>query len=631
MTCFFRKVIIIFFPCLFLAAPVSSQSPLPVPVVHDRLTGGATVQWCGYLATRLMTDYRNRIMAQDVDRLVAPFRDRSEDHCWQTEFWGKWFTSAVLAYRYHPNPDLKNILENAVSGLMATQTPDGYIGNYANDKHLQQWDVWGRKYVMLGLLAWYDLTGEQKSLDAASREADFLIKELHDRNISVVKTGNYRGMASSSVLEPVCLLYTRTGKKAYLDFAKEIVNEWETPEGPQLISKADVDVAGRFPQPQHWYSPQQGQKAYEMMSCYEGLLELYRLTGQEEYLQAVVKTWQNIMETEINIAGSGAAMECWFGGKNLQTQAILHYQETCVTVTWIRLSMQLLRLTGEARYADAIEKAWYNALLGALHTDGADWAKYSPLSGIRLQGEGQCGMGINCCVANGPRALFLMPLTAVMSDRKGLSVNFYAPGSYFLKSPSGSPVTIEQVTDYPVGGNIKILLSPEKAERMTLRIRIPGWSDSSEVAVNGRVVQDIIPGRYLNLDRIWQAGDTVIVKLDMHGRILHLGNLPEYVAFMHGPVVLARDRRINNVPVELPLQQVSEKQGFTNLDPVMPTTAGIWMSFSVPVIIESHKESGNRPVKIMLCDYASAGNTLDKHSWFRVWSPMIINPQHMKR
>ena len=311
------------------------------------------------MGKKLDASYQNRILAQDVDRLVAPFRNRTEASCWQSEFWGKWFTSAVLAYRYRPEPRLKKVLDQAVDGLLATQTPDGYIGNYADDKHLASWDIWGRKYCMLGLLAYYDLTKDTKALKATAKVADHLMNELKERNLLIVKMGNHRGMAASSVLEPICLLYSRSGDKKYLDFAEEIVREWETPDGPLLISKSNIDVAGRFPKPKgNWYGWEQGQKAYEMMSCYEGLLELYRLTGKPEYKAAVEKTWENIRKTEINVAGSGSSVECWFHGSEHQIHPVFHYQETCVTATWIKLSQQLLRLTGEAKYADAIEQTY---------------------------------------------------------------------------------------------------------------------------------------------------------------------------------------------------------------------------------------------------------------------------------
>ena len=421
------KTFILIFACLLQLAfgnYLMGQKTVK-PAKTDSLFPAQSASLGGYVGGKLNDSYQNRILAQDVNRLVEPFRNRTEDRCWQSEFWGKWFTSAVSAYRYHPEPQLKIKLDQAVAGLLATQSSDGYIGNYTENKQLEQWDIWGRKYCMLGLLAYYDLTKDKNTLLAIQKLADHLMKELSDKKVLIVKKGNHHGMAASSVLEPICLLYSRTGDQRYLDFANEIVRQWETPDGPQLISRSGVDVAKRFPKPQNWFGAEQGQKAYEMMSCYEGLLELYRLTGKSEYREAVEKTWQNILDTEINIAGSGSGVECWFGGKRLQTMHIDHYQETCVTATWIKLSQQLLRLTGEAKYADAIEQSYYNALLGAMYNDGSDWAKYSPLAGQRQHGGEQCGMGLNCCVASGPRGLFTLPLTAVMGEKDGVSINFF--------------------------------------------------------------------------------------------------------------------------------------------------------------------------------------------------------------
>lgn len=391
---------------IFSSACFYALAQKAVQTVNDKLhlAEGASIR--GYIGKRLDQSFENRILAQDVDHLIEPFRSRTESRMWQSEFWGKWFTSAVLAYRYHPDPKLMNVLQSAVSDLIATQTPDGYIGNYSADARLEQWDIWGRKYTMLGLLDYHELTRDKQSLKAASKVADHLIKEIYERDSLIVNKGNYRGMAASSILEPMVRLYRITGNKKYLNFAKQIVREWETPEGPQLISKSGVDVSKRFPKPAAWYSKEQGQKAYEMMSCYEGLLELYRITGEQSYKEAVERTWQNIKDTEINIAGSGASEEMWFEGNKLQTLPVRHYQEVCVTVTWIKLNQQLLRLTGEAKYADEIERSYYNALLGSLNNNASDWAKYTPLNGERLPGSGQCGMNINCCNASGARGIF---------------------------------------------------------------------------------------------------------------------------------------------------------------------------------------------------------------------------------
>ncbi len=613
--------------CLVLPAGLVNSQSIPSPSVIDRLYPSLSIKVSGFVGDKLDASWQNRILAQDVDRLVAPFRNRTETSCWQSEFWGKWFTSAVLAYRYKPEPQLKKVLNKAVDGLLSTQTPDGYIGNYADNKHLAAWDIWGRKYCMLGLLAYYDLTKEQKALKAACKVADHLIKELKERNLLIVKMGNHRGMAASSVLEPICLLYSRTGDKRYLDFAEEIVRQWETPEGPQLISKSGIDVSKRFPKPKgSWYGWEQGQKAYEMMSCYEGLLELYRITGKNNYKNAVEKTWENIRDTEINIAGSGSSMETWFEGNKLQTLPITHYQETCVTATWIKLSQQLLRLTGEAKYADAIEQAFYNALLGAMKPDGSDWAKYTPLSGQRLEGSEQCGMGLNCCVASGPRGLFTFPLTSVMSTKEGLQVNFFAAGSYDLQTPGKQKIELIQETDYPETGKISMKVQLQHPESMSMRLRIPQWSKKTTLAVNGESLGNMTPGKYVNIERIWKSGDAIVLNLDMRGRVISLGEFPKNMAIVHGPIVLSRDTRFPGPANESIIKPVTDKEGFIELIPVEQKSAGVWMEFNAAFIPESYAEGGSKPISIILCDYASAGNSQEGHSYFRVWLPQLIDP-----
>jgi DUF1680 family protein len=339
----------------------------------------------------------------------------------------------------------------------------------------------------------------------------------------------------------------------------------------------------------------------------------------------VEQTWKNINEKEINIAGSGAAVECWFGGKQLQTMPIAHYQETCVTATWIKLNQQLLRLTGDAKYADAIEQTYYNALWGAMKTDGSDWAKYSPLAGIRLEGDEQCSMGLNCCVASGPRGLFTLPLTAVMSEKEGIRINFFAEGTYHLQTPKQQKVTIIQQTDYPATGNIGLKINIPDNENFTVHVRIPLWSQRSVVTINGEALTGIIAGQYLAINREWKPGDQILVSLDMRGRIVHLGELPENIAILYGPLVLARDARLGGSAIDEAARPVANKEGFIDLEPTGAKTNGIWLQFKAPFILESHKEAGSKPVSLVLCDYASAGNTHDETSHFRVWIPQLYD------
>ena len=280
-------------------------------------------------------------------------------------------------------------MNQAVIDLLKTQLPNGYIGNYPPVNQLTNWDIWGRKYTLLGLLRYHDILENKEALKSARQLADHLLTQLGPGKTNIIETGNYHGMASSSILEPIMLLYNKTEDERYLEFAKYIVDEWETPDGPQLISKslAMVDVAERFPPPKRWFSPENGQKAYEMMSCYDGLLELYRVIGESKYLKAVEMTVENILETEINIAGSGSAYECWHHGMEKQMIPTFRTMETCVMTTWLKLNNSLLRLTGKSKYADNIEQTYYNALLASTKYDAAEITMYSPLLGYSSSGE----------------------------------------------------------------------------------------------------------------------------------------------------------------------------------------------------------------------------------------------------
>ena len=580
----------------------------------------------GYVGSRIDDCIEKRVKAQDVEHLVEPFRSREEKSRWQSEFWGKWIQGAIASYRYTRDAELYEIIKQGAEGLMATQTPDGYIGNYAPEYQLQQWDVWGRKYSTLGLLAWYDLSGDKRALKAARGVIDHLMTQVGPQATAIAMTGNYFGMASCSILEPVVYLYQRTNDKRYLEFANYITEQLNSPEGPQLLDRADKPVARRFPHPENWWSRENGHKAYEMMSCYEGLLEMYKLTGEKKYLDAVEKTVETIIEQEINIAGSGSAFECWYGGKERQTQPTYHTMETCVTFTWMQLCNRLLQVTHNPQLADKLEQTMYNALMASLRADGGQISKYSPLEGMRSPGESQCEMNINCCNANGPRAFALIPqaMYHLQSQEAGdiVYVNLYAPSetTLALSGKKAPKVTFTQKTDYPVGGRIEIEVTPEKAATFMLSLRIPMWSalDRVKATVNGEPLNVDAYG-WLPITREWKAGDKITLELDMRGRVVEQNN---YQAIVRGPVTLARDSRFGDGFVD-ETSVIEQKDGYVELTPVGSDFA--WMAFTAPMKMGTDLEGSGEAKQVHLCDFGSAGNTWERSIRYRVWLPKTLN------
>ncbi|MDR3093467.1 MAG: glycoside hydrolase family 127 protein, partial [Bacteroidales bacterium] len=529
---------------------------------------------------------------------------------------------------------LRDSIELGVKGILASQLPNGYIGNYPEGAQLHHWDIWGRKHTMGGLLTWYEQTGDKKLLDACRKLADHLMTQVGPGKTDIVATSLFFGMASSTILEPMVLLYRYTGDSRYLDFARYIVNQWETEKGPRLLSKAqeNIPIADRFPHPltlkKGWFSEYNGEKAYEMMACYEGLLELYRTTNNLEYLSAVEKTACNIIDTEINIAGSGTAYEGWYHGKTMQTRLTYATMELCSTVTWMKLCQALLSITGNPLYADQIEKTAYNALLASMKEDASHILSFNPLEGHREPGvsafgmhvNGQKGSYLNCCNANAPRAFALLPQFAVMQADNKIIVNLYTDLSATVMPDKKKKVSLQQQTDYPRDGIIRIQVDPDKPAPFEVLLRIPAWSRENAVTVNGDTLRGVTSGTYYSINRTWKKGDVIELQLDVRARIVRENG---YAALVKGPVALARDTRFADGFVD-EAARIREKDGYVELIPAANKPGKIWMAFTAPLVLGSTYEGG-KPKQVHFCDFPSAGNTWEPDVRYKVWIPEPVN------
>ena len=580
----------------------------------------------GYLNHRIEQCISERVMKQDIDEILRPYSNRTETKMWQSEFWGKWMLGACDSYCYNGDPELMAKIQYAVDGLLKTQTSEGYIGNYAPEARLAEWDVWGQKYTLLGLQRYYDISGDKRALDAACRVADYLMTLVGPGLADIATLGNYRGLAAGSILEPMVFLYNHTKDSRYLEFAKYIVERWESANGPKLISKAlaDIPVAERFlPVPDAFNWTKNGHKAYEMMSCYIGLLELYQITREPSYLQAVEMTVRRIIEQEINIAGSASANECFWHGGLRQTTPVFTSNETCVTYTWMELCDRLYRITGSPLYIDEFERTAYNALQAALRYDGKFIASYVPLEGFRRIGERQCGLNFNCCEANGPRGFALIPQTAMAVRNRTVEVNMYVPASVEAKLASGENISLKMATNYPMDGKVEITVNCKRKTNFTLAVRIPLWSTANSVSVNGEVCEEaVLPGCYYRINRTWNPGDQVTLELEMEGKLVVMDN---HLAIVRGPIVFARDSRFNDGYVDETIAIEHDAEGRVEMVPITSDKPEFaWMAFRVNAltsIYNGNKESF-RPISV--CDFASAGNTWDESTRYKVWLTRTI-------
>ena len=603
----------------------------------DALDNIGKVRLKGHIGERLDKMIKGHIEGIDVDYITAPFLEKTETKgWWQSEFWGKYMHSAVPYAKYSGSPKIAADIKKGVARIIATQEKCGYIGNYPAELRCGEgWDVWGMKYTLMGLLHSYDYTKDADSLDAAKRLCDYVIAEIgpnSSRERELWQTGNWSGYASSSILEPVVWLYRRTNDRKYLDFASYIVKGMTEPaKGPRLLDLAlkGVSVADRnelgYKTGMAWeYVCKCGRsKAYEMMSCYQGILDYVAAqselsTGDDERLadlrRAAIMTAEDIVREEINLAGGCACSEAWFHGAKKQHLPYARLQETCVTTTWMRLCERLLEVTDDPKWADELEKTFYNAYLAAMKPDGREFAGYTPLSGNRWHGQHHCYMHTDCCTANGPRGFLCFLRELCRNNGNTATFNFYA---------SALVQGFDMYSLYPRENTVRIVSHTEGMLKM--RLRIPAWSGKTEIKINGVRHKGVQAGSYFLVSRDWKFGDIVEIAFDMPV-VAH--KLDHAVAFTRGPILLARDSRFADGDMTESFRHgIKDGERIDGFTPVRVPSDDIWMAFSAVLPIGSHHENpeGANWAEVKFCDYASAGNLWRSDNFYRTWFPEEYN------
>lgn len=618
----------------------AEQRPSPPPqpsasktesVIANRLAiaPGGSVHLAGWLSEAMAACRARGFSQSQIDEFVTPFAARSEVKTWQSEFWGKWMSGIALANRVEPDPKLRSLMDDGFSALMKTQGDDGSFTTYKKEAEFTDWDTWGRKYTLLGLVAYFDSTGNPAALQAARQHADAILAHFGPNKATIATNGLWQGMAAGSILEPMVLLASRTGDSRYLEFAQYIVRSWSDANGPALVDKAllQQSVYDMFPGPdpkKKGYMSGGSSKAYEMMSCFEGLLELFRVTQNPAFLQAAKNVHRDILNTEITLVGSGSIWERWAQGRSRQHEPIENWMETCVTVTWLRLSAQLLQITGDPTYADVIERASYNALLGAQNETGSWWAHYSPLQGSRKLSPEQCGLHTSCCVANGPRGLFMLPAIAFMTNKTGPVINFYEASSAEVSFISGTKIRLQIASVYPNAGDIVITVLPEETREFSISLRIPGWSSNTEIEVNGHAVSGVTQGNYFEIKRTWKEGDRIRLKLAHKVRITRDPSGSGLIALERGPIVFVLDSRyMSGLHGIGKIEQEADGEVRALDVPQSAMPSGIQAAIDVPFLCANSDRQHLRFV-----DYASGGNTWSDRSTIRVWFRPELNLAH---
>ena len=554
------------------------------------------------------------------------------DHGWRGEYWGKMMRGGCITYGYTQDERLLAVLTEAVTALLDTAEPDGRISTYPRADEFVSWDMWCRKYVLLGLEYFLEICPDEalstRVREALCREADGILAAVGkgEGQKRITETSQiWEGVNSSSVLEPMVRLYFITQDRRYLDFAAYVVEE-----GGALTENI-FEVAWRDEKSPYDYRVV---KAYETMSCFEGLIEYYRATGIEKWRDAAVRFGRRVAAEEASLIGNcGTLHEIFDHGSESQWRTVYLgvMQETCVAVTYLKFCFQLLCLTGDSRFGDEIERTAYNALLGAINYDGAGplpFDSYAPLNGgvrgLEVGGRRALADGTfyGCCAAIGSAGTGLAPQTAALLREDGVAVNLYLPGFVATATPSGLPLELTIKTDYPGNGAISIQIDTHDEQPFTLALRIPAWSRRTTLTVCGEPVA-VTPGTFAEIRRVFACGDTVELRFDLRGRIVRpYGRCDDpgeadQAALLFGPLALARDARTGQDPMTPPALAVDD-EGFAE------TALSDKVTFPHFYAFEARRADGGTA---LFLDYASAGRTWRADSRYAVIFPTEPLPQ----
>ena len=606
----------------------------------------------------------NQILREDLwKRFVTQFKEEDADAegGWRGEYWGKMMRGACFVYEYSQNPKLYQVLTDTIKDMLTAEDELGRISTYAVNHEFDAWDLWGRKYVLLGMQYYLEICKDEtlkaEVIACMCRQVDYMISKIglpEEGKLLITRaTRHWRGLNSASILEPVVRLYKLTKEQKYFDFATYIVNCG----GTDVVNIFDLAYEDKFYPYQYPVT-----KAYEMTSCFEGLLEYYFVTGEEKYKTSVVNFANKVLESDFTIIGCSGCTHELFDHSTVRQANTTNgriQQETCVTVTLMKFFYRLAMLTGDSKFADAFEISLFNAYLGSINTESVidpgmyivhpDWKaealtfdSYSPLT-ADVRGKGIGGLKTmsdmhyyGCCVCIGPAGLGLAAKMAAYTDDKAVTLNLFIDGEMHIKTPAGNPLTLKTDTTYPVSGRVKVSLVLDNAEKFALKIRIPAWSKRTGLALNGELVE--VNDGYAVLNREWKAGDQIELLLDMRteaikpipygtqilmNRVIWGANMmiPTFdeedpmakfhLALRRGPIILAQENRLG-YSVDEPVEILVREDGYVDVtfpeNPIAPYEN--IFELQVPLTDGS---------KMHVTDYASAGKLYNEESKMAAW------------
>ncbi len=494
------------------APPAVGKRPyfhlVPVPI-------GAVTMGDGFWRPRLVTNYSVSIprwlQAMEEHGVVDNFRHaagrrdipfRHSSYCSESDLY-KWMEATALVLQSENLPQLRSTLGAIIDDVVAAQDEDGYL--YLNtvfrddspparfSRLESSHELYCAGHLMQAATAYYRATADEKLLTAACRYADLIVREFGPGKI---ETTDGHPEVELALID----LYRVTGRRSYLDIAGFFLCRPQSLGNLPPIAQRPALV---------------GHCVRSGYIC-SAAADWYAETGDQQTWNNLRRLWQDLVSAKIYITGGvGSRHQGEAFGDPYELPNRSAYAETCAQIAHLMWAWRMLLASGEAGYADIMERILYNAFLSGVSLDGTDYFYENPLASDGSHRRWRWAP-TNCCPPNLQRTLAALPGLMFSTSEQGLWVHLYDAARVKWHLLDGTPLALTLDTAYPWEGNVTLTVHLERPGQFTIFLRIPSWCRAASVSVNGAAIDEQpVPGTYLAIERQWDDGDVISLDLPM--------------------------------------------------------------------------------------------------------------------
>jgi len=467
----------------------------------------------------------------------------------------KWLEAVALDLAREPNAEWQSIASPIIDLVAAAQQPDGYLNSYYQVAEPgRRWTdiTHGHEMYCVGHLtqaavAWQRATGDDRLLRVAVRAADHIE--------SVFGPGKREATPGHPAIEMALVeLYRATGELRYLRLAQTLVDR----RGRGLLT------GGRYPSayyqdrvPVREASTVEGH-AVRSLYLASGVTDIFLETGEQALVAALERQWQDMVGGKLYVTGGlGSRYSGESFGQPFELPNEVAYCETCAAMASVMWNWRMLLASGQARFADEIERALFNGFLSGIALAGDRFFYVNPLlSQGREEVLGRAApqrlewWRVACCPPNVMRTLASLGHYLASLDERGLQIHQYASAQL-----DAAGIRVSMASDYPWSGTVSLTIEETPSDPWQLALRIPAWAPAATVRVNGKAgAVSATPGSYAQLERAWRGGDRVDLELDMRPRLLGAHPWIESsrgcLAIQRGPLVYCLEQ-VDHAPHQL--------------------------------------------------------------------------------